>query len=89
MILTVISVIALAYFIVWNYYEEYPIVDFSFFTNRNYVFGTILITLGYLFFFGSAVTLPLWLQTKLGYTPFWAGVAVAPIGSFPFCYQPR
>ncbi len=81
--LTVISVISIAYFVVWNYYEEYPIVDFSFFTNRNFVFGTIAITLGYLFFFGSAVTLPLWLQTKLNYTPFWAGVAVAPIGIFP------
>ncbi len=85
--LTVVSVVSLAYFAAWNYFEEYPIVDFSFFTNRNFVIGSIIITLGFLFFFGSAVTLPLWLQTEQGYTPFWAGVAVAPIGIFPvlFC----
>lgn len=81
--LTVISVASLAYFVVWNYFEKYPIVDFSFFTNRNFVIGTLIITLGFLFFFASAVTLPLWLQTEQGYTPFWAGVAVAPIGIFP------
>ena len=31
-------------------------------------------------FFGSTVTVPLWLQTVQGYTAFWAGIAVAPIG---------
>jgi DHA2 family multidrug resistance protein len=40
-------------------------------------------TLGYLFYFGSTVIVPLWLQIEQGYTPFWAGVAVAPIGIVP------
>jgi DHA2 family multidrug resistance protein len=82
-VLTAISVISIAYFSVWNCYTNYPIVDFSFFKDRNFVFGTLTVTIGYLLFFGSTVIIPLWLQTQLGYTAFWAGVAVAPIGLFP------
>lgn len=82
--LTLISIISLAYFGAWSYYQKYPIVDFSFFKNRNFAFGTLSITIGYLIFFGSTVTIPLWLQTQQNYTPFWAGIAVAPIGIAPF-----
>lgn len=83
-ILTLVSVIALAYFSIWNAYQKYPIVDFYFFKNRNFIFGTLCTTLGYLVYFGSTVTLPLWLQTEQGYTAYWAGVAVAPVGIVPF-----
>ena len=81
--LTVISIISLSYFIVWNVKSPYPIVDFSFFKNRNFVLGTITVTLGYLMFFGATVITPLWLQTQQGYTAEWAGIAVAPIGIIP------
>lgn len=82
--LTLASVIATTYFCIWNTYQKYPIVDFSFFKNRNFTFGTLCVTLGYLVFFGSTVTLPLWLQTQQGYTAYWAGIAIAPIGIVPF-----
>ena len=82
--LSVISAISLAYFGIWTYFQKYPIVDFSFFKKSNFTFGTIGITFGYLFYFGSAVIIPLWLQTEQNYTPFWAGVAVAPVGIIPF-----
>lgn len=85
--LTVVSVISLAYFIVWNAKTVYPIVNFSFFTDRNFVVGTLVVTIGYLIFFGSTVVVPLWLQTIQGYTPFWAGVAVAPIGILPIFFS--
>ncbi|MBA3237712.1 MAG: DHA2 family efflux MFS transporter permease subunit [Parachlamydiaceae bacterium] len=78
--LTITSIISLLYFLVWNHFQKYRIVDFSFFKRRNFVIGTIAITLGYLIYFTSTVTTPLWLQTQQGYTPFWAGVAVAPVG---------
>lgn len=86
--LTIISIIALTLFVVWNYFEEYPIIDFSFFSNRNYVLGTFIITVGFLFYFGSTVIVPLWLQTQELYTAYWAGVAVAPIGIFPIFLSP-
>jgi MFS transporter, DHA2 family, multidrug resistance protein len=82
--LTTISAISFIYFIVWNYFQKHPIVDVSFFRNRNFTFGTLVTTLGYLIYFGSTVTIPLWLQTEQNYTGLWAGIAVAPIGLVPF-----
>lgn len=81
--LAVISTISLIYFGIWTFFQKYPIVDFSFLKNRNFAIGTICITLGFLAYFGTTVTLPLWLQTEQNYVAFWAGVAVAPIGIAP------
>lgn len=82
--LTVVSFVSFSYFCIWNYFQAYPIVDFSVFRNRNFVIGTLAITLGFLAYFSSTVTTPLWLQTEQNYTPYWAGIAVAPIGIIPF-----
>lgn len=85
--LAVIAAISLSYFIVWNMKAKYPIVNFSFFKYRNFLLGSIIITLGYLMFFGATVIVPLWLQTQQGYTAEWAGIAVAPIGIFPVLFS--
>lgn len=82
--LTLVSAISFIYFIIWNQNRKYAIVDFSFFKNWNFTFGTICITFGFLIYFGSTVTIPLWLQTEQNYTAYWAGIAVAPIGVIPF-----
>lgn len=81
--LAVITVVSLSYFAIWNIYQPNRIVDFSFFKNRNFAIGTVLITVGYLIYFAGTVTVPLWLQTEQNYTAYWAGVAVAPIGIAP------
>lgn len=78
--LGICSVISICYFIIWNNFQKFPIVDFSFFRIRNFAIGTITTTIGFLIYFSSTVTIPLWLQTQQHYTSFWAGVAVAPIG---------
>ena len=85
--LTTASLISFALFFAWNRYQSYPIVDFSFFKNRNFAIGTMAVTIGYLIYFGSTVTIPLWLQTEQGYMAFWAGIAVAPIGVVPFFFS--
>lgn len=82
--LAIISFISLTYFVVWTRYQKYPIVDFSFFKNRNFLFGSLSITVGFLIYFSSTITLPLWLQTEQNYTAYWAGIAVAPVGLAPF-----
>lgn len=87
MTLTIISLVSISYFCIWNAYQKFPIVDFSFFKNRNFTVGTICTVIGYLVYFGSTVTLPLWLQTEQGYTAFWAGIAIAPIGIIPFLFS--
>jgi DHA2 family multidrug resistance protein len=86
--LAVIATIALSFFIVWELTEKHPVVDLSLFAKRNFTVGTIAVSLGYMAFFGNVVILPLWLQTQMGYTATWAGLATAPIGLLPVVLSP-
>ncbi len=86
--LAVIAVFGLALFVVWEFYEQHPIVDLQLFKIRNFRAGTLAISLGYGVFFGSVVLLPLWLQTQMGYTATWAGFAVAPYGVLALLLSP-
>jgi len=86
--LSIISFIALSYLIVWELSRKDPIVDLTLFSKRNFFIGTIAITLGFLVYFGNVVIFPLWLQTQMGYTPTWAGLAAAPVGLLPFFLSP-
>lgn len=79
-ILTIISTIALCFFVAWELTEKQPIVDLSLFKIRNFAIGTLALSLGYLTFFANIVVFPLWLQTQEEYTATWAGLATAPIG---------
>ena len=86
--LGIIAIIALSFFIVWELTEKHPVVDLNLFKRRNFTVGTIAIALGYLGFFGGVVIFPLWLQTQMGYTASWAGLAAAPIGILPVFLSP-
>lgn len=81
--LAVCAALGIAFFIAWDLFTPNAVVDMSFFRERNFAMGTFLASVVFLLFFGSLVLLPLWLQTKMGYTPFWAGITVMPIGIFP------
>jgi len=81
-------IVALVLFISWNYYSAHPIMNFDHFKKRNFLIGTLLGAFGFMMIFGSTVLLPLWLETQLGYTAFWAGVAVMPIGILPLLFSP-
>lgn len=86
--LTSVSFASFYFFIPWNYLSPNPIVDFSCFKYRNFTVGTILAAFGFLIFFGgSVVLLPLWLQTQMDYTAFLAGLAIAPIGMIPLFFS--
>jgi MFS transporter, DHA2 family, multidrug resistance protein len=76
-VLTLIAVIALAFFIVWELTEEHPVVDLSLFKLRNFTGGTVALAIGYGLYFGNLVLLPLWLQTDIGYTATDAGLVLA------------
>jgi MFS transporter, DHA2 family, multidrug resistance protein len=86
--LAIISVIALSFLVVWELTEEHPVIDLLLFTRRNFAIGTIALTFGFLIYFSNVVIFPLWLQTQMGYTPTWAGLATAPIGILPFIFSP-
>lgn len=87
-VLAITSFIALSYLLVWELTEKHPIIDLTLFLRRNFCFATIALTLGFLVYFGNVVIFPLWLQTQMGYTPTWAGLAAAPVGILPFVLSP-
>ncbi|MDN7178933.1 DHA2 family efflux MFS transporter permease subunit [Caballeronia sp. SEWSISQ10-4 2] len=87
-VLTLIAVIALAFFIVWELTAEHPVVDLSLFKLRNFTGGTIALAIGYGLYFGNLVLLPLWLQTDIGYTATDAGLVLAPVGLFAVLLSP-
>lgn len=86
--LGIISFISMCFLIVWELADEHPVVDLTLFANRNFCLGTIALTLGFMLYFGNVVIFPLWLQTQMGYTPTWAGLAIAPVGIVPFVLTP-
>jgi DHA2 family multidrug resistance protein len=85
---SLISVIALAVFVIWELTDKHPIVNLKLFTNRNFTVGTLALVGGYAGFFGINLILPQWLQTQMGYTATWAGLAAAPIGILPIFLSP-
>ncbi|AHL76314.1 multidrug resistance protein B [Stutzerimonas stutzeri] len=85
---TAISVVALVALVIWELTDKHPIINLRLFKYRNFTFGTLALVLGYSGFFGINLLLPQWLQTQLGYTPVWAGLAAAPIGILPVFLSP-
>ncbi|MBV8464830.1 MAG: MFS transporter, partial [Burkholderiales bacterium] len=82
------AVVALTFLVIWELTDEHPIVDLSLFKLRNFRFGTIAMAAAYMSFFSMTVLFPLWLQTVMGYTPTWAGVATSPVGIFALILSP-
>jgi DHA2 family multidrug resistance protein len=82
-VLAAVAAVALSLLVAWELTDRHPVVDFHLFGDRNFLVGTAILSVGYLVFFGNVVILPLWLQTNMGYTATWAGMAAAPIGILP------
>ncbi|MCW2270686.1 Multidrug export protein EmrB [compost metagenome] len=85
---SLISVVFIAVFIIWELTDKHPVVNLRLFVHRNFRIGTIVLVFGYAGFFGINLILPQWLQTQMGYTATWAGLAVAPIGLLPVLMSP-
>ncbi len=78
--LGLITLVGFIAWLIWEWTERNPIIDFSLFKNRNFTLGLIPMSLGYAVFFSNIVLLSLWMQTQLGYTATWAGLVAAPGG---------
>ena len=87
-IMSVISAIGLVAFVIWELGERHPIVNLRLFKERNFAIGTTALMLGYAAFFAINIILPQWLQTQMGYTAIWAGLAAAPMGFLPLLLTP-
>ncbi|HEY0197982.1 MAG TPA: DHA2 family efflux MFS transporter permease subunit [Rhodanobacter sp.] len=87
-VLGITALLCLTFLVVWEFNARHPIVDLSLFKQRNFTVGVISLSLGMFAFFGLNVVFPLWLQTTLGYTATWAGLATAPVGILAFLVAP-
>jgi MFS transporter, DHA2 family, multidrug resistance protein len=86
--LAVVSVVAFLFFLAWELTDKHPIVDLRLFAQRNFLAGTLALSVAYGLFFGNVVLLPLWLQQTMGYTATWAGLATAPVGILAIVISP-
>ena len=65
--LTIVALVGFLFFLIWELTEAKPIVDLRLFKGRNFLGGTIAISIGYAIFFANLVILPTWIQEYLGY----------------------
>jgi DHA2 family multidrug resistance protein len=76
----VLAVIGLAYFVVWEWNEEHPILELRLLKNPNFaVANALMFALGAVLF-GTTVLIPEYLQTVMGYTAQNAGMVLSPGG---------
>jgi DHA2 family multidrug resistance protein len=75
--LAVVAAIGFVAFLIWELTEPDPIVDLRVFRHRGFTVGVLTIALGFGAMFGANVLTPLWLQSYMGYTSTWAGLATA------------
>jgi DHA2 family multidrug resistance protein len=87
-VLLLVTLVVFAAWMIWEWTEKHPIIDFSLFRNRNFTLGLIPMSLGYAVFFSNIVLLSLWIQTQLGYTATWAGLVAAPGGIIAVIISP-
>jgi DHA2 family multidrug resistance protein len=86
--LAVMAGISLPYLVVRELGTEHPLLDLRLFSRRTFTVGAVALSLGYGVYFGNFVLVPLWLQTQLGYTATWAGMALAPTGILAVLLSP-
>jgi DHA2 family multidrug resistance protein len=87
-LLTAVAIIGFLCFVAWELTEAHPVVDLRLFARRNFVVGTLTLSMAYLLYFGNVVVLPLWLQQYMGYNATAAGMALAPVGLLAIVLSP-
>lgn len=75
-------------FLIWELTQKNPIVNLRIFRHFGFTISTITLSATFGTFFASAVLLPLWLQTSMGYTATMAGFAVATGGILAVVMSP-
>ena len=76
--LSIVAVVALAWFVYKTVRDRHPLVDLNVFRFRTFTIGNIIgIVLGF-GLFGTSLILPLFFQTVLGFTAFETGMALLP-----------
>ena len=77
-ILTIVAVVALSVFVWRMLRERYPLVNLSVFRHPSFTVGNVLGIISGFGLFGTALILPLFFQTILGFTAFDTGLMLLP-----------
>lgn len=72
-----IAVIGFIGFIVWERREPHPIVDYTLLKIPSFVICSLMASIFYISYYTTTVLYPIWMQSVLGYTATWAGLAMA------------
>ncbi len=75
--LAIVATVGAAIFIVWEVTDKQPIVDLRVFRHRGFTISVISLAFAFGTFFASAVLIPQWLQSSMGYTATEAGYVTA------------
>jgi MFS transporter, DHA2 family, multidrug resistance protein len=87
-VLTVLSLTALAAFVIHELRTREPVVNLRVFKERNYATGVFMMSIMGVVLYGSIVMIPLILQTLLAYPAYQAGVTMVPRGLGSFIAMP-
>ena len=87
-VLAIVSAIAFAFLIAWELTDDHPVIDLRLLKVRNFLTGTLSLSVAYSLFMGNLVLLPLWLQQYMGYTSIQAGMLLAPVGLLAIVFSP-
>ena len=86
--LAVVALLSFLFFVIWELTEANPIIDLRLFKGRNFLAGTVAISVSFAIFFANLVVLPQWMQQYLAYPAVNAGLAMAPLGIFAVLLAP-
>jgi DHA2 family multidrug resistance protein len=85
---SIMAVVALIYLVAWELTDRHPVIDVHLFKIRNFAVASVITFCAFFSFFGSTIMFPLWLETTVGYTATWAGMAMAPFGFMMLILMP-
>ena len=86
--LAIVALLSFLFFVIWELTEPNPIIDLRLFKGRNFLAGTVAISVAFAIFFANLVVLPQWMQQYLAYPAVNAGLAMAPLGIFAVLLAP-
>lgn len=83
------AVVFLGGFLFWQSRARHPMLPLSFFRNRNFSVGSLVVTISFFAMFGFFFLGGLYMQYVLGYSPLVTGLATLPLAGAFILVSPR
>jgi len=82
-ILSAVALLSFTYLIFLELWHKTPFLELKIFRIPSFTLSILALIVSYAIYFGTIVTVPLWLQEYMGYDAEWAGFTVAFLGVAP------